>query len=109
MTKHFKRSIITDEDKLVEAIQSRFYKDSKHIIDEENEVVCHMVSERKAEISDNRPAHVGFCILAWSKLLFLRFVYLVKPESLVIMIIQVYGIHLPAFGRRIISTRLCGH
>ena len=73
MTKHFNRSLVTDEDILVEKIQSRYFKSSKAIVDEENEVTCHLLSERKEKIKDDKPAHIGFCILAWSKLLFLRF------------------------------------
>lgn len=73
MTKHFNRSLVTDEDILVEKIQNRYFKSSKAILDEENEVACHLLCERKEKIKDDKPAHIGFCILAWSKLLFLRF------------------------------------
>ena len=73
MTKHFNRSLVIDEDTLVEKIQGRYFKSSKTILDEENEVTCHLLCERKKTIKDNKPAHIGFCILAWSKLLFLRF------------------------------------
>ena len=72
MTKHFNRSLVIDEDVLLEKIQSRYFKSNKDIVDEENETVCNLVSERKQKIKDDKPAHIGFCILAWSKLSFLR-------------------------------------
>ena len=72
MTKHFNRSLVIDEDVLVEKVQSRYFKNNKNIVDEEDETVCHLVSERKSKINDDKPAHIGFCILAWSKLSFLR-------------------------------------
>lgn len=74
VTKHLKNSLITDEDILVEKAHSRYFKESCQILDEENLVAGHLLKERKSEIKDDKPAHIGFCILAWSKLLFLRFV-----------------------------------
>ena len=72
MTKHHKRKLVTNEEELFESAQSRYFKDSQEILDEENDITGHILTERKPEITDDRPAHVGFAILAWSKLLFLR-------------------------------------
>ena len=72
MTKHNNRKLVTDEDELFELCQSRFFKSNQEIFNEENDITGHIVTERKAEIADDKPAHVGFAILAWSKLLFLR-------------------------------------
>ena len=72
VTKHLNRSLVTDEDILVEKVQSRYFKDSKQIMNEENVVAGHLLSERKTKIDDDKPCHIGFSILAWSKLLFLR-------------------------------------
>ena len=72
VTKHLNRSLVTDEDVLVEKVQSRYFKDSKQIMNEENIVAGHLLSERKTKIDDDKPCHIGFSILAWSKLLFLR-------------------------------------
>ena len=78
VTKHLKNSLITDEEILVEKARSRYFKESNQILDEANQVAGHLLKERKSEIYDDKPAHIGFCILAWSKLLFLRFVPLKK-------------------------------
>lgn len=78
MTKHYNRSLVTDEEEFFEKVSSRYFKSSKDIHDEENEVAVHLLCERKAQIDDGKPSHVGFCILAWSKLLFLRFVKFVN-------------------------------
>ena len=72
MTKHLNHSLITDEDELIEKVQNRYFKETNQILDEDNQVACHLLKERKSKIEDNKPVHIGFCILAWSKLLFLR-------------------------------------
>ena len=66
--------LITDEDHLVQKVQSRYYKESHEIMDEEKNVAGYLLKERKMEINDDKPVHIGFSILAWSKLLFLRLV-----------------------------------
>ena len=58
MTKHFNRSLVTDEDILVEKIQNRYFKSSKAILDEENEVACHLLCERKEKIKDDSSADI---------------------------------------------------
>ena len=73
VTKHLNRSIVTDEDILAEKCQSRYFKQSQQIMNEENIVAGHLLSERKTKIDDDKPCQIGFSILAWSKLLFLRY------------------------------------
>ena len=72
VTKHLINRLITDDEVLTEKCNSRYFKESNPIYDEENDIVCNLLRERKQKIKDNRPVHVGCSILAWSKLLFYR-------------------------------------
>ena len=54
-------------DHLVQKVQSRYYKESHEIMDEEKNVAGYLLKERKMEINDDKPVHIGFSILAWSK------------------------------------------
>ena len=75
VTRHLNRSLVTDEEILAEKVQGRYFKEVKQVLNEENVVAGHILSERKSKIDDDKPVHIGFSILAWSKLLFLRFLF----------------------------------
>ena len=72
VTRHLNRSLVTEEETLAEKVQGRYFKEVQQVMNEENIVAGHILSERKAKIEDDKPVHIGFSILAWSKLLFLR-------------------------------------
>ena len=73
VTKHLRHQLIIDDEELIEKCKSRYFMESKEINDENNEVVCSLVKQRKQTINDNKPCHIGNSILAWSKLLFYRY------------------------------------
>lgn len=73
VTRHLNRSLLTDEEIVAEKVQGRYFKEIKEVLNEENIVAGHILSERKSKIDDDKPVHIGFSILAWSKLLFLRY------------------------------------
>ena len=52
-------------------VQPRFISDVD-LEDENNEVMGTEVNMHKTVVQDDKPVHVGLCILQWSKVLFLE-------------------------------------
>ena len=72
MTKHLNRSIVTDEDILAEKCQSRYFKQSQQIMNEENIVAGHLLSERKTKIDESHKDGINtslrLCIAEFNQL-----------------------------------------
>ena len=52
-------------------VQPRFISDVD-LEDEQNQVMGTEVNMHKTVVHDDKPVHVGLCILQWSKVLFLE-------------------------------------
>ena len=72
MAKHRDTNLYTSLDELAEDERSPFFRKTSEVMDENGEIACYMTNLTKADVSDNKPCHIGVAILQWSKLLFLR-------------------------------------
>lgn len=73
--KHKNTSLYPADYNIARIACKALYRDHSIIHTEEGEPSATEVTCDKKTISDSKPVHIGVCILQWSKLLFLRFMF----------------------------------
>ena len=72
-------TITTDDLKATKLKKSALHKNHETLI-ADGEIACHELSNIKAMQEDNKPVHIAVAILQNSKLIFLRYILLVRPD-----------------------------
>ena len=73
--KHSNTSLYPPDHDISKFIKRALYRNHVVIQNEEGEAGATEVTCGRKTIEDSKPVHLGVCILQWSKLLFLRFMY----------------------------------
>ena len=64
--------VLTGNDEIEKHFLSRYTKSFHQVHGEDGDIACYTLTQRKKNVKDQKPVHVGCTILQWSKLLFLR-------------------------------------
>ena len=73
--KHTNTHIFTEDKDLEKRQKKPFYRTTKEVYDENDQLACYIVKMDKKNIKDSKPVHIGVSILQWSKVLFIKFMY----------------------------------
>ena len=68
--------MVTDDTKLEKCTRKPLFISAPALSNEEEEITGYEVLMKKKRIIDSKPSHHGVAILQWSKILFMRLVYI---------------------------------
>ena len=72
--------MVTDHKDLDKYSCNPFFRHDSEVYNASDELACYIVKMDKKKIRDSKPVHMGVAILQWSKVLFIRYVYMLYGQ-----------------------------